>query len=693
MSGDTRHEFERRSSVARQRRLSQQFKRHAWLASPADTIYAGVSAFFSNHRASTVAIAVRDTTYMLDFIERVFDTSEDQPCAERVTEFIVSQLKAYAEEHLEKIIGVAMPLHVADRCPVLCSRLWAELDIIPLVLPERSLMDRFTSREQPLPKAWEARTIDEQAESMARKCVRLFGPENIPLLQVGFMGLVEVDTDFHVRLTNLDDFEKTVSASTWSALQHYASYLKDRRLRVAFFSATPQGGGVALMRHALVRFSHSLGTDIKWYVPKPRPGVFRITKNNHNILQGVALPSERLSEANKKVLTAWIEENARRYWTLPGGPLSPPSEGGADVLIVDDPQMPGLIPIAKKIAPKRPIIFRSHIQIRSDLIEKVGSPQAEAWEFFWSHIKLADCFISHPVSAFVPHDVPRKIVGYMPASTDWLDGLNKNMRDWDVAHYGRIFNAACRNADMPMIQYPDDQYIVQIARFDPSKGIFDVLDSYEKFYDRLVNERPDLRPPKLLICGHGSVDDPDGAVIYDQVIDLIDHKTPHLRDQICIMRLRPSDQVLNAVLSKATIALQLSTREGFEVKVSEAIHKGKPVIATRAGGIPLQVENTKNGFLVDVGDTDAVAQHLFSLWTDEALYRRMSQYALDHVCDEVSTVGNALSWLFLACKLSKGEPINLNERWINDLAFEESGIPIPPDLPRLTRAVQVENMG
>lgn len=36
-----------------------------------------------------------------------------------------------------------------------------------------------------------------------------------------------------------------------------------------------------------------------------------------------------------------------------------------------------------------------------------------------------------------------------------LDGLNKDMRDWDVAHYGRIFNAACRNADMPIIQYPD----------------------------------------------------------------------------------------------------------------------------------------------------------------------------------------------------------------------------------------------
>ena len=75
---------------------------------------------------------------------------------------------------------------------------------------------------------------------------------------------MEVDTDFHVRLTNLEDYEKTVSSTTWAAVQKYAADLKGRNVKIAFFSATPQGGGVALMRHALVRFSHCLETDIKW---------------------------------------------------------------------------------------------------------------------------------------------------------------------------------------------------------------------------------------------------------------------------------------------------------------------------------------------------------------------------------------------------------------------------------------------
>jgi hypothetical protein len=93
---------------------------------------------------------------------------------------------------------------------------------------------------------------------------RFFGPNQAPLLQVGFRGNVEVDAGFHALLTTLEDYKKTVGPRTWEAALKYADDLKKRKVKIAFFSATPQGGGVALMRHALVRFSESLGTDIKW---------------------------------------------------------------------------------------------------------------------------------------------------------------------------------------------------------------------------------------------------------------------------------------------------------------------------------------------------------------------------------------------------------------------------------------------
>jgi hypothetical protein len=45
----------------------------------------------------------------------------------------------------------------------------------------------------------------------------------------------------------------------------YAEKLRRNKTRIAFFSSTPQGGGVALMRHALVRFARRIGVDLSWY--------------------------------------------------------------------------------------------------------------------------------------------------------------------------------------------------------------------------------------------------------------------------------------------------------------------------------------------------------------------------------------------------------------------------------------------
>ena len=56
--------------------------------------------------------------------------------------------------------------------------------------------------------------------------------------------------------------------------------------------------------------------------------------------------------------------------------------------------MPGLIPLIKKVRPELPIIYRSHIEIRSDLVHIAGSPQEEVWKYLWNNIQLADLFIS-----------------------------------------------------------------------------------------------------------------------------------------------------------------------------------------------------------------------------------------------------------------------------------------------------------
>lgn len=60
--------------------------------------------------------------------------------------------------------------------------------------------------------------------------------------------------------------------------------------------------------------------------------------------------------------------------------------------------------------------------------------------------------------------------------------------------------------------------------------------------------------------------------------------------------------------------------------------------------------------------------------------------------DEVSTVGSALSWAYLASKMTqdkngvKGkDAVKSNGKWINDLAREEAGVPYEEGEPRLWR--------
>ena len=69
------------------------------------------------------------------------------------------------------------------------------------------------------------------------------------------------------------------------------------------------------------------------------------------LIKGVADPSIRLTKDRQAQMNHWIEYNADRYWLSEGGPLA---RGGVDVVIIDDHQMPGLIPLIKKRSSKCP---------------------------------------------------------------------------------------------------------------------------------------------------------------------------------------------------------------------------------------------------------------------------------------------------------------------------------------------------
>ncbi|GAC1520820.1 MAG: glycosyltransferase [Ktedonobacteraceae bacterium] len=411
--------------------------------------------------------------------------------------------------------------------------------------------------------------------------------------------------------------------------------------KLVFFNSTAQGGGVALMRHALIPLFKLLHVDAHWYILHPSKAAFDVTKTKfHNVLQAVADKGVELTLKDKRMYNAWIKENAEIF---------DPVFRQADVIVIDDPQPAGLIPYIKKANPRAKIIYRSHIQIVTSLANHPHTPQHTTWSFLWKNVKEADCFVSHPMMEFIPENVPEKKVVLMPATTEPLDGLNKPLAEEQMAEYLNFFNRILFDEK----QQPLDgnrPYIAQIARFDPSKGFPDVIESYRKLREMLKSENQPV--PQLVLAGNGSIDDPDGLPLYESIMELLrSERYADLASDVKVARLPHMDQLLNTLLRKCRVALQLSHKEGFEVKVTEALMKGKPVIAYRAGGIPLQIQEGLDGYLVEVGDTGQVARHLYDLLTNDDLYQKMSLAAASLASKDYRTVPNAICWLFLAVYL------------------------------------------
>ena len=124
-----------------------------------------------------------------------------------------------------------------------------------------------------------------------------------------------------------------------------------------------------------------------------------------------------------------------------------------------------------------------------------------------------------------------------------LDGLNKPMREFDHQYYLKSFRSLCIERRASRLLYPARDYIVQVARFDPSKGIPDVINSYVKARRILDEKIPGSKHPQLALVGHGAIDDPDATIIYDQIMEMLedDDISPYASD-IVVMRLPSSDQ-------------------------------------------------------------------------------------------------------------------------------------------------------
>lgn len=474
----------------------------------------------------------------------------------------------------------------------------------------------------------------------------------------------------------LEDYEAITPSEDIELLKSYAEKMQDRE--ILFVNATAAGGGVAIMRAPLIHLMNLVGIKARWFALRPDEKAFEITKGKfHNVLQNVAPVGTELTEDDQQYYEGWMADNAKM--------LKEPLSSATDI-ICDDWQPSGLIQYIKGYDETQPdgtvkhhdgfnpdatLLFRDHIQTEGELMETPGTPQHKTWDYIWQHNRVseADAFITHPVDDFVPRNVPDQKVVYMPATIDPLDDLNRPLSTAErQAGIGFINRQLALNEDQKPLDL-SRPYFILMARFDPSKGMDKGIEAYVKTRDRLLADGVPLEKiPQFLLIGNGSVDDPDGVPMLAQIMTQRSQLDEATQNDLKIARVPHNDMAINAVIGGALLALQPSTKEGFESRVTDAQWQGVEVIGSAEGGIPLQIIEGKNGYVISPYDTTAWADRMVerakTLADPTALQaERQKVRQITHTESyKFTTIPNTLRWLGL-CMHAKDADFAGNRRY------------------------------
>ena len=379
---------------------------------------------------------------------------------------------------------------------------------------------------------------------------------------------------------SLDAYDGIAPAAILQELRELAGQLSGAR--ILNVNATAYGGGVSELLRSCVPLLHDLGLSVDWKVIGGSPDFFRATKALHNALQG---SSVSLTDDEQAAYLDWASENAE---TL---------DGDYDFIIVHDPQPAALCSARRGTAARW--VWRCHID--------TSEPNPAAWRFLRPCLEGYDAAV-FTMPEFVPPDFPISRVESIPPAIDPLSPKNIELDS----------RTASQILDWIGVEIPG-RLVTQVSRFDPWKDPLGVIEAY-----RLVRE--EIGDLQLALVGSMALDDPEGWDVYREVSEAAgSDPLIHLYTNLTGV----GNVEVNAFQRLSEVVVQKSIREGFGLVVSESLWKGTPVVAGRAGGIPMQVPEGIGGRLVQ--STEECAQAMLELLEDRELARKLGRSGHKHV--------------------------------------------------------------
>ena len=378
---------------------------------------------------------------------------------------------------------------------------------------------------------------------------------------------------------HLADYRSIIGQAAYEALHSVSKSLKGKR--IAHVNATSYGGGVAELLHSIIPLMKDLGLDVHWYVLSGTNPFFDATKAIHNALQGA--PAGLTSDME----TAYREVNEANAADF---------HDDFDVVVIHDPQP---APLVNLIEHKSPWIWRCHIDLTT--------PNRSVLRLLQPYLEKYDAAI-FSAATYAPSDVKFRKLVVSPPAIDPLSPKNRDVTEGE------------RKAILSRFEFdPARRVISQVGRFDPWKDPLGVIDAY-----RLVKRSlPDVQ---LLMIASMAKDDPEGWLWFERT-------ARHAGDDPDIHFLTDLRGVgaieVNVLQRETDVALAKSLREGFGLIVSEALWKGVPVVGGDVGGIRIQIENGRHGFLVS--SVQEAADRTIELLRDPDRRKAMGRAGHDRV--------------------------------------------------------------
>jgi trehalose synthase len=379
----------------------------------------------------------------------------------------------------------------------------------------------------------------------------------------------------------LGAYEQIIGAAKIEEIKRLAEPLKGAR--VLHINATAFGGGVAEILHTLVPLMRDVGMDAEWQVIHGADEFFNVTKAFHNALQGAAIP---LTDEMRAIYNRYNQENAKNL------------EGEYDFIIAHDPQPAALRHFHGK-GGGRHWILRIHID--------TSTPNLQVWEFLRPYLSLYDAGI-FTMEQYVYGGLDFPHLAIIPPCIDPLSTKNTGLSMEDAKAILKRYGI---DLTRPLV--------TQVSRFDPWKDPLGVIDAYKM----VKVEMPEVQ---LALVGSMASDDPEGWEYYDRTIR-------HVGEDFDVFVLHNFHGVgnveVNAFQMASDVVVQKSTREGFGLVVAEAMWKGRPVIGGNVGGIPLQIIDGQNGFLVN--NILECADRIYQVLQNPGLREEMGAYGREHI--------------------------------------------------------------